>query len=740
MNQTNKPWEIEGLTEQEYNMIVDLLGREPNYTELGMFGVMWSEHCSYKNSKAVLRNFPTEGEVVLQGPGENAGIIDIGDNQALSFKIESHNHPSAIEPYQGAATGVGGIIRDIFTMGARPIALLDSLRFGFLDDEHVKYLFEEVVAGIAGYGNSIGVPTVGGETYFSNSYQGNPLVNAMCVGVMDHEDISTATASGIGNPVMVVGAATGRDGIQGASFASDELTDESEEDRPAVQVGDPFMEKLLLEASLELIKTGCLVGIQDMGAAGLISSASEMASRGETGIELDIDLVPKREEGMNSYEVLLSESQERMLVIPEAGKEDLVEQIFSKWDLNAAVIGEVTDDGMIRVLNKGKKVAEVPARILADDAPEYKRESKEPDYYNELKSFDIDSLFSIEENRLTRKDDIDYNNILESIITSENIASKSYIYEQYDHMVQTNTVVLPGSDAAVLRIKGKDKGLALTTDCNSRYCYLDPERGGEIAVAEAARNITCSGGRPLAITDGLNFGNPMKPEIFWQFEKSIKGISKACQALNTPVTGGNVSFYNENPEGAVYPTPIVGMVGLLDKLEYATDQFFKDIGDLIILLGKTESELGGSQYLESIHGHVKGRIPELDLEKEKKIQETCLELIKAGFVKSAHDCSDGGLAVTLFESSIGNLKGADIKIESNLKAEELLFSETQSRIVISLAREDKEMVEELIGDSIEYQVIGEVKGERLKINNLIDIYIEELKTKWEEAIPLKLIK
>ena len=732
MGTINKPWELEGLTESEYNQIVDLLGREPNYTELGMFGVMWSEHCSYKNSKAVLRNFPTEGEVVLQGPGENAGIIDIGDNQALSFKIESHNHPSAIEPYQGAATGVGGIIRDIFTMGARPIALLDSLRFGFLDDDHVKYLFEEVIAGIAGYGNSIGVPTVGGETYFSNSYQGNPLVNAMCVGIMEHDDISTATASGVGNPVMVVGAATGRDGIQGASFASDELTDDSEEDRPAVQVGDPFMEKLLLEASLELIKTGCLVGIQDMGAAGLISSASEMASRGETGIELDIDLVPKREDGMTPYEVLLSESQERMLVVPEAGKEDLVEEIFSKWDLNAAVIGEVTDDGKIRVLNKGEKVAEVPARILADDAPEYNRESREPDYYNELKSFDIDSLFN--------KENIDYNSILETIITSENIASKSYIYEQYDHMVQTNTLVLPGSDAALLRIKNKDKGLALTTDCNSKYCYLDPEKGGEIAVAEAARNITCSGGRPLAITDGLNFGNPMNPEMFWQFEKSITGISKACEVLNTPVTGGNVSLYNESPEGAVYPTPIIGMVGLLDKLEYATDQFFKDEGDLILLLGKTKPELGGSQYLESIHSLVKGKIPELNLEKEKKIQETCLNLIKADIVKSAHDCSDGGLAVTLFESSVANLKGADIKIDTELRVEELLFSESQSRIVISLAREDKDRAEEIIGDDLEFQIIGEVKGERLKINNQINIEIEEMKTKWEEAIPSKLIK
>lgn len=724
-----KPWESEGLTKEEYDMIIDILGREPNKTELGMYGVMWSEHCSYKNSKPVLKRFPTEGKHVLQGPGENAGIIDIGDNQAISFKIESHNHPSAIEPYQGAATGVGGIIRDIFTMGARPIASLNSLRFGELEDEHVRYLFAGVVEGIAGYGNCIGIPTVAGEVYFSNAYKGNPLVNAMCVGIMNHEDISTGRAAGVGNPVMVVGAATGRDGIQGASFASDELTEESEEDRPAVQVGDPFMEKLLLEASLELIKTGALVGIQDMGAAGLTSSASEMASRGGTGIELDIDLVPKREEGMTPYEVMLSESQERMLVVPKKGKEKLVKEIFSKWGLHAAVIGKVTGDGMIRVLNKGEVVAEVPARSLADDAPVYQRESRCPDYLDEVQNYDLSRLI----------EPTDYNQSLLEVLGSPNIASKEWVYQQYDHMVLVNTVVLPGSDAAVLRIKGTKKGLAMTTDGNGRYCYLDPERGGAIAVAEAARNIVCSGAKPLAITDGLNFGNPMDPEIFWQFEKSVDGISQACRALNTPVTGGNVSFYNESPEGAIYPTPVIGMVGLLEDINLATTHHFKDEGDIIILLGETKEELGGSEYLKVVHNLEVGRIPELDLELEKKVQETCLEAIKAGIVKSAHDCSDGGLAVNLAESCISSGLGARIKIETDLPPAALLFSESQSRIVITVTKDNLAKVEELARKhAIPFTKLGEVMGDRLIINNLIDLEVEEMKRRWQESIPSRM--
>lgn len=722
-----KRWEKEGLTEKEFKMIANILGREPNDTELGLFGVMWSEHCSYKNSKPVLSRLPTEGKHVLQGPGENAGIIDIGDNLAISFKIESHNHPSAIEPYQGAATGVGGILRDIFTMGARPIASLNSLYFGELRDKHVRYLFEEVVAGIAGYGNSIGVPTVGGEVHFSKAYQGNPLVNAMAVGIMTHDDIATATAAGIGNPVMVVGATTGRDGIQGASFASDELTEESEEDRPAVQVGDPFMEKLLLEASLELIKTGSLIGIQDMGAAGLTSSSAEMASRGGTGIELDIDLVPKREEGMTPYEVMLSESQERMLVIPRKGKEKLVKEIFKKWGLKAAVVGRVTGDGMLRVLNKGEVVAEVPARSLADDAPEYIRDSRKPDYIDKLNSFELQSLPEPE----------DYNQVLLKLLDSPNIASKEWVYRQYDHMVRNNTVVLPGSDAAVLRIKGTSRGLAITTDSNGRYSYLDPEQGGAIAVAEAARNIVCSGARPLAITDGLNFGNPMNPEVFWQFEKSIDGISKACKVLETPVTGGNVSFYNESPKGAIYPTPIIGMVGLMENIGQATTHEYKDEGDIIILLGETKAELGGSEYLNTIHGIEAGQIPELDLEKEKKVQELCYSAIEKGIVKSAHDCSDGGLAINLAESCISGNLGAKINYEvAGLSPAELLFSESQSRIVITVERDDMTLIKEL-GEKYQVSVVelGEVSGERLVINGVIDIEVKELKKKWQECIP-----
>lgn len=721
----DKPWEHEGLTETEYEMIMDILGREPNRTELGMYGVMWSEHCSYKNSKAVLRNLPTEGERVLQGPGENAGIIDIGDEQAVSFKIESHNHPSAIEPYEGAATGIGGIIRDIFTMGARPIACLNSLRFGDLDNDRVKFLLDGVVSGIAGYGNCIGIPTVGGEVYFSDSYQENPLVNAMCVGIMDHEDISTGTAKGVGNPVMVVGATTGRDGIQGASFASDELTEDSEEDRPAVQVGDPFMEKLLLEACLELIKTGCLVGIQDMGAAGLTSSSCEMASRGGAGIELDIDLVPKRATGMTSYEVMLSESQERMLVVPKKGKEDLVEEIFAKWGLHAEVIGKVTDDGMLRVRNQDEVVAEVPASSLADDAPEYNRESKRPEYLDKVQNFNVSEL----------DEPADFDEALLEILAAPNIASKEWVYEQYDHMVRTNTVVLPGSDAAVLRVKGTGKGLAVTTDCNGRYCYLDPERGGSIAVAEAARNIVCAGGEPIAITDGLNFGNPMKPEIFWQFEQCIEGISEACLSLDTPVTGGNVSFYNESPTAAVYPTPIVGMVGLLEDLEQATTADFKDESDVILLLGETKAELGASEYLNTIHDLETGKVPQLDLELEKNVQQTCLQAIKAGVVKSAHDCADGGLAVAVAESCIAGDIGAEIRMESELSTAELLFSESQSRILISAAKEDVAQIEEIAVDyDVSVTELGQVTGDRLAINDAVNLKIEELKERWQTSI------
>lgn len=724
----NKPWLKEGLTKEEYEMIVNLLDRKPTTTELGIFGVMWSEHCSYKNSKLILKTLPTEGECVLQGPGENAGIIDIGDGQAISFKIESHNHPSAVEPFQGAATGVGGIIRDIFTMGARPIANLNSLRFGDLNNDKVNYLFKGVVSGISSYGNSIGIPTVGGEVFFSSAYEGNPLVNVMSVGLLDQKNIATATAKGDGNSVMVVGAATGRDGIKGASFASDELTEDSEEDRPAVQVGDPFMEKLLLEASLELIKTDSLVGIQDMGAAGLTSSSAEMASRGNSGIEIDISKVPTREKNMTSYEIMLSESQERMLIIPKKGKEQVVKDIFDKWGLHAEVVGRVTDDGMLRIFNGEEKVAEISAKILADEAPEYKRKSKKPEYIKNIKEIKADHIKS--EN---------YNNDLLDVLSSPTVASKKWVYEQYDYMVMTNTVVGPGSDAAVIRIKGKDKAVALSTDSNGRYCYLNPWRGGAIAVAEAARNIICSGGKPLAITDGLNFGNPMDPEIYWQFKNSVEGITKACKKLNTPVIGGNVSFYNESPKGAIYPTPIVGMVGLLDTLEDQTTMHFKDEGDLIYLIGENREELGGSEYLKVKEGKVDGYVPQLDLNLEKRVQDTVREVIKEDIVKSAHDCSEGGLAVNLAESCFENHLGINIEINEKISDKALLFGESQSRIVVSINKSQASKLENIaVKNCVPYERIGVVEGSQFKFNKLINLDVEEMKAKWETAIEKKL--
>jgi len=721
---SDKPWEKEGLSEAEYNMIVDLLERKPTETELGIFGVMWSEHCSYKNSKLILKTLPTEGACVLQGPGENAGIIDIGDNQAISFKIESHNHPSAVEPFQGAATGVGGIIRDIFTMGARPIATLNSLRFGNLDKDRVKFLFKGVVSGISSYGNSIGIPTVGGEVHFSDAYEGNPLVNVMSVGLLEHKDIATATAEGSGNSVMVVGAATGRDGIQGASFASDELTEDSDEDRPAVQVGDPFMEKLLLEASLELIKSNAIVGIQDMGAAGLTSSSAEMASRGNSGIEIDIAKVPTREKNMTPYEIMLSESQERMLVVPKKGKEEIVSEIFTKWGLHAEVVGQVTDDGMLRILNGEQKVAEISARILADEAPEYFRKAVRPKYIDDIKKVTAAEITSN-----------DYNQDLLNLLNSPTIASKNWIYKQYDHMVMTNTVVGPGSDAAVIRIKDMDKAVALTTDNNGRYCYLDPIKGGKIAVAEAARNIVCSGGQPLAITDGLNFGNPMDPEIYWQFKNSVEGLSKACKELETPVIGGNVSFYNESPKGAIYPTPIVGMVGLLDSIDNRVTMDFKDEGDLIFLLGANQEELGASEYLKLQENRIDGYVPEIDLKLEKRVQDTVFKAVKEGIVKSAHDCSEGGLAVALAESCFKNKIGVNIKIEENISDKALLFGETQSRIIVSIAQDNENILKKIAEENkIPIKKIGRTQGNRYLFNDLIELSVEEMNNKWENAI------
>lgn len=720
-----------GLTDEEYGRVVEIIGRKPNWTETGLYSVMWSEHCSYKNSKPVLRRFPTKGPRVLQGPGEGAGIVDIGDNQAVVFKIESHNHPSAIEPYQGAATGVGGIIRDVFSMGARPIALLNSLRFGELTSPRVKYLFEHVVSGIAGYGNCIGIPTVGGEVNFDPTYEGNPLVNAMCVGLIDHEKIQKGVASGIGNPVIYVGSSTGRDGIHGATFASEELTEESEKKRPAVQVGDPFMEKLLLEACLELIDTGIVVGIQDMGAAGLTSSSSEMASKAGNGIEMNLDLVPQREAGMSAYEMMLSESQERMLVVVEKGKEAEAIAIFDKWGLASAVVGKVTDDNMLRLLHKGEVVAEVPVNSLADEAPVYHRPSAVPAYYEAGASVDV--LAAIPQ-------PADLNETLKSILAQPTVANKSWVYEQYDHIVRANTAVKPGSDAAVVIVRGTRKALAMSTDCNGRYVYLDPKVGGAIAVAESARNVVCSGAEPLAITDCLNFGSPEKPEVFWQFEKACEGMSEACVALDSPVIGGNVSFYNERSGDAIYPTPTVGMVGLITDVDHITTQNFKHEGDAIILLGETFAELGGSEYQKLATGSISGRPPQIDLAKEAAVQKLTLEAIRSGLVKSAHDLSEGGLGVALAESCFGEGFGAQVTLESALRPDVLLFSETQSRILLSTSAEKAEALLALAAKhGVPAAKIGTTGGDRLVVNvngkEAINASIQEVKAAWKDAIP-----
>ncbi|MDR9797549.1 phosphoribosylformylglycinamidine synthase subunit PurL [Aeribacillus pallidus] len=724
MIKNDKIYKQMGVSDEEFALIEKILGRLPNYTEIGIFSVMWSEHCSYKNSKPVLKKFPTKGERVLQGPGEGAGIVDIGDNQAVVFKIESHNHPSAIEPYQGAATGVGGIIRDVFSMGARPIALLNSLRFGELTSPRVKYLFEEVVAGIAGYGNCIGIPTVGGEVQFDASYEGNPLVNAMCVGLINHEDIKKGQATGVGNTVMYVGAKTGRDGIHGATFASEELSEASEEKRPAVQVGDPFMEKLLLEACLEVIKSDALVGIQDMGAAGLTSSSAEMASKAGSGIEMNLDLVPQREAGMTPYEMMLSESQERMLLVIKKGREQEIIDLFKKYDLEAAPIGKVTDDKMLRLIHKGEIVAEIPVDALAEDAPVYYKPSKEPEYYRRFQSMPP---------YVPKVDD--YKETLLALLKQPTIASKEWVYDQYDYMVRTNTVVAPGSDAAVLRIRGTKKALAMTTDCNSRYLYLDPEVGGKIAVSEAARNIVCSGAVPLAITDCLNFGSPEKPEIFWQLEKAVDGMSEACLALNTPVIGGNVSLYNETNGTAIYPTPVVGMVGLIEDTDHITTQSFKEAGSIVYLLGETKPEFSGSELQKMLEGKIFGKAPEIDLEEEKQRLDQLLAAIREGLVQSAHDVAEGGLAVALSECLIGTGLGAEITINGDALAG--LFSESQSRIVVSVKPENKEAFEKIV----QAEAIGTVTNSGiLKIVNgngetLIQASVEELEQAWKGAIP-----
>ncbi|PWI57657.1 phosphoribosylformylglycinamidine synthase subunit PurL [Sulfoacidibacillus thermotolerans] len=675
-----------GLTDAEYARAVELLAREPNYVETGIFSVMWSEHCSYKSSRKVLRRFPTQGPQVLQGPGENAGIVDIGDGLAVAFKIESHNHPTAIEPYQGAATGVGGIIRDVFTMGARPIALLNSLRFGELDHAHTRYLFAESVAGIGGYGNCIGIPTVGGEVVFDNRYQQNPLVNAMCVGIMTHDQIATGSASGVGNPVLIVGARTGRDGIHGATFASAE--DPHAKERSAVQVGDPFMEKLLLEACLELIATGQVVGIQDMGAAGLTSSSAEMASRAGSGLTLDVALVPCRETGMNPYEIMLSESQERMLVVMRQGAEEVAKKIFEKWDLQATVIGRVTDDGMLRVLEGGVVAAEIPVSALVDEAPLLDRLALRPAYLDELR-----------EDAPVLAQPSDFVAELAELLARPTIASKQWVYDQYDSMVRTETFVRPGSDAAVVGIPGTKKAIALVTDGNGRQVYLDPYEGGLRAVAEAARNLVCSGARPLAVTDCLNYGNPEKPEVFYQFERSVDGLATACEALQTPVISGNVSLYNESNGVDIYPTPVIGMVGLIEDRERIVTSEWKMPGDEIYVVGALSHALlagvGGSEYLalRQPDASLKYRLPTFDLEQEVRLQQYLLACAQQGLLQSAHDVSDGGLLVTFAESAITGGRGAEVQFDFAVQREgraiesdellSLFFGEGVSLVVIT---------------------------------------------------------
>jgi phosphoribosylformylglycinamidine synthase II len=675
-----------GLTPDEYQKLLDMLGRAPTFTELGVVSALWSEHCSYKHSRPLLRTLPTTAPYVLQGPGENAGVISIGDGLAVAFKIESHNHPSAVEPYQGAATGVGGILRDVFTMGARPIAMLNSLRFGSLESARVRYLFAGVVKGIGDYGNCVGIPTVAGEVAFDPSYEGNPLVNAMCVGLLHETELIRAVAQGVGNPIIAVGARTGRDGINGASFASEDLSAESEAKRPRVQVGDPFTEKLLLEASLELIRSGAIVAIQDMGAAGLTSSSAEMAARGDVGVTIDTTKVPVREEGMTPYEILLSESQERMLVVAKLGRENEVTAILEKWDLTAAVIGEVIAEPVYRVTEGDRVVAEFPGIRLVTDCPAYEPEAFESAEVVRLRGMDTAAIAE-------RPEESDPAWTLMQLLSSPTIASKAWVHRQYDTSVRTNTVIGPGGDAAVVRIRGTDRALALKTDCNGRYVYLDPRVGAQIAVCEAARNVACTGGRPMAITNNLNFGNPKRPEVYFQLREAVRGMGEACTVMGTPVTGGNVSLYNENPNGAVYPTPVVGMVGLIASLAHVTRSHFQEEHDVILLLGEPTASLGGSEYLARIHSTVAGPPPSCDLDGERALVEALLEAIQGGVVRSAHDCADGGLAVALAECCTMDReaqRGATVDLAHwrDIPARALLFGEAQGRVVISSTMPD----------------------------------------------------
>jgi phosphoribosylformylglycinamidine synthase len=720
-----------GLTAEEYDRIIRRLGREPSFTELGLFSALWSEHCAYKHSRVFLRGLPTQAPHVLQGPGENAGIVDLGDGLALTFKIESHNHPSFIEPFQGAATGVGGILRDIFTMGARPIAVLDSLRFADPRDAKARRLLEGVVSGISWYGNCFGVPNLGGEVGFAPEYAGNPLVNAMAVGLVSRDRIFRARAEGVGNPVFYVGAKTGRDGIHGATMASATFDEGAEERRPTVQVGDPFTEKLLLEACLEAMATGAVLGIQDMGAAGLACACSEMPARAGTGMEVDLDRVPQRERNMTPYEIMLSESQERMLLVSARGREDEIRAVFAKWELDAVEVGRVTGDGMLRARMHGGVVAEVPVKALADEAPVYEKPVARPDWQDALEAFDPLTLPPVPSERA-----------LLALLATPAIASKLWVYRQYDTQVGINSLVLPGSDAGVLRIKGTPKGVAVTTDCNARQVYLDPRRGAAMAVAEAARNLSVSGARPLGLTDCLNFGSPERPEILWQFKEAVAGIAEACRALDIPVVGGNVSFYNETLGQAILPTPVIGMAGLLEDAEARATQWFQQEGDLIALIGPDAVSLGGSEYLWALHQRAAGRLAPLDLGLERRVQEACRASIGARLLRSAHDCAEGGLAVALAEACVTGPAALGAAVElpaAGERADLALFGEGPSRVVVSVAAAAARAFEALVGEfAVPWRWIGRVQGERLVIRRsgqvALDAAVDRLDNEWRSGL------
>ncbi len=726
-----------GLLAEEYDQIVEILGRKPNFTEVSIFSVMWSEHCSYKNSIKWLKTLPKDGPQMLVKAGEeNAGLVDIGDGLACAFKIESHNHPSALEPYQGAATGVGGINRDIFTMGARPIAQLNSLRFGNLDLPKTKWLVKGVTKGIGDYGNSFGIPIVGGEVMFDESYNTNPLVNAFSAGIMRAGDMISATAKGPGNPVFIVGSSTGKDGIHGAAFASKDITEESANDLPAVQVGDPFQEKLLLEATLELAKTDAVVGMQDMGAAGITCSTSEMSAAGNVGMTIDLSKVPTRQENMKDWEILLSESQERMLVVVEKGKEEIVQNIFDKWDLNCAQIGEVTDTGVLEFWMNGELTATVPAEplVLGGGAPVYEREYVEPAYYEEFRKFDINSV--PEPDNLPE--------IANKLLGLPNIASKRWIYEQYDSMVGTcNMSTNAPSDAAVVNIKDSEKALTMTVDCNSRYVMADPEKGTSIAVAEAARNIVCTGGEPLAITNCLNFGNPYNKECYWQFVGAINGMRKACEKFNTPVTGGNVSFYNQSVqdgvEEPVFPTPTIGMIGLVENKSAAMSLDFKQKGDLIFLVGKSVDCISSSEYLANNLGIKESSAPYFDLDEEYKVQNTIKGLIKQGLVNAAHDCADGGLFVALTEMAMPNELGFDIVTDSEVREDAFLFGESQSRVVVSVNEStEDEFLDFMISSGVPYTLLGHVTRGKMVVDDVPFGFVQDAIKIYNNAIGTKL--